>query len=262
MVRMWSKLVMKVSGKCRHLLGNNLKCSGNSWNLSGNGQNMVWNVLKWSEMAWNYLKLCHGPRLSKMVQDGLKWSMMVWNGPIWSEMVQNSLKIVQRNFETVQDGLKCFRMVQNGTKWSNVVQDPKTVKDTWNIRKNTFYIQMDWAPKARRPAAKKKRSTILPFSMVQSFFCVLFFALCSNLSIRPGGQVVSDGSRCYIPIFDVLVFIKLWVTVLAAHVCLNGAITFGEVQVAPLVYWLLFKQESKTVIEIKKCGGLKYLKDG
>ena len=43
--------------------------------------------------------------------------------------------------------------------------------------------------------------------MVQSFFCVLFFSLCSNLSIWPGRQVVPDGSRCYIPIFDGLVYL-------------------------------------------------------
>ena len=53
---------------------------------------------------------------------------------------------------------------------------------------------------------KRKRSTILPISMVQSFFCVFFFSLCSNLSMWPGGQIVPDESRCYIPIFDGVVF--------------------------------------------------------
>ena len=58
---------------------------------------------------------------------------------------------------------------------------------------------------AKAGSKKRKRSTILPFSMVQSFFFVLFFSLCSNLSIWPGRQFVPDGSRCYIPIFDGLV---------------------------------------------------------
>ena len=43
-------------------------------------------------------------------------------------------------------------------------------------------------------------------SMVQSFFCVRSFSLCSNLSMWPGIQVVPDESRCYIPIFDGLVY--------------------------------------------------------
>ena len=38
--------------------------------------------------------------------------------------------------------------------------------------------------------------------MVQSFFCVIFFSFCSNLSIWPGRQVVPYESRCYTPIFD------------------------------------------------------------
>ena len=42
--------------------------------------------------------------------------------------------------------------------------------------------------------------------MVKSYFSVLFFSLCSNLSIWPGRQFVPDGSRCYIPIFDGLVY--------------------------------------------------------
>ena len=58
---------------------------------------------------------------------------------------------------------------------------------------------------AKAGSKKRKRSTILPFSMDQSFFFVLFFSLCSNLSIWPGRQFVPDGSRCYIPIFDGLV---------------------------------------------------------
>ena len=60
---------------------------------------------------------------------------------------------------------------------------------------------------AKDSRIKRKRATILPISIVQSFFCVLFFSLCSNLSIWPGRQVVPDESRCYIPIFDGLVWI-------------------------------------------------------
>ena len=41
--------------------------------------------------------------------------------------------------------------------------------------------------------------------IIPVFFCVLFFSLCSNLSIWPSRQVVPDESRCYIPIFDGLV---------------------------------------------------------
>ena len=62
---------------------------------------------------------------------------------------------------------------------------------------------------AKAGSKKRKRSTILPFSMDQSFFFVLFFSLCSNLSIWPGRQFVPDGSRCYIPIFDGLVYTAL-----------------------------------------------------
>ena len=58
---------------------------------------------------------------------------------------------------------------------------------------------------AKAGSKEWKRSAILPFSIVQSFFFVLFFSLCSNLSIWPGRQFVPDGSRCYIPIFDGLV---------------------------------------------------------
>ena len=86
-----------------------------------------------------------------------------------------------------------------------MVQDSKTVKDAWSIG-IFFCMHTAWAPKARRPAAKKsKRSTILPISLVQFLFCVLFFSLCSNLSMWSDRQVVPDGSRCYIPIFDGLV---------------------------------------------------------
>ena len=62
---------------------------------------------------------------------------------------------------------------------------------------------------AKAGGKKRKRSTILPIFMVQFFVCVLFFSLCSNLSIWPGGQVVPDGSRCYIPIFDGFVLLFL-----------------------------------------------------
>ena len=41
--------------------------------------------------------------------------------------------------------------------------------------------------------------------IIPVFFCVLFFSLCSNLSIWPVRQVVPDEPRCYIPIFDGLV---------------------------------------------------------
>ena len=110
-------------------------------------------------------------------------------------------------------------MVHYGLKWSKMVQDSKMVKDAWSIGKNTFCKRTAWAPKARRPDGKKrKRSTILPISMVQSFFCVLFFSLCSNLSIWPGSQVVPDESRCYIPIFDGLVFVLSYLSV--STICL------------------------------------------
>ena len=62
---------------------------------------------------------------------------------------------------------------------------------------------------------KRKCSTILPISIVQSFFCVLFFSFCSNLSIWPGRQVFPYESRCYTPIFDGLVQLyhgSFWVT--------------------------------------------------
>ena len=58
---------------------------------------------------------------------------------------------------------------------------------------------------AKAGGKKRKRSTILPISMVQYFFYILFFSFCSNLSMWPGRQVVPDGSRCYSPIFDGLV---------------------------------------------------------
>ena len=115
--------------------------------------------LKWSEMSWNCLKLCHGPTLSKMIQDG----------SLWSKMFQDS-KMVKR----------CL--------------------------KHTYVLSVDGAQAGGK---KKKRPTILPISLVQSFFCVLFFSFCSNLSIWPGRQDVPDESRCYIPIFDGLVYIYL-----------------------------------------------------
>ena len=87
-----------------------------------------------------------------------------------------------------------------------MVQDSKTVKDTRNIGKK--YILRTYglsAEGAKAGSKKRKRSTILPFSIVQSFFCILILSLCSNHSLWPGRQIVPDGSQCYIHIFDGLV---------------------------------------------------------
>ena len=63
--------------------------------------------------------------------------------------------------------------------------------------------------KGAKPGARKsKRLTILLISIVKSYFSVLFFSLCSNLSIQPDRPLVPNGSRCYISIFDGLVY--LW----------------------------------------------------
>ena len=55
-------------------------------------------------MARNCLKLCHGPILSKMVQDGSMWSKMVWNGSGW------------------------FKVVQKGPRWSKIPNRQRCLK--------------------------------------------------------------------------------------------------------------------------------------
>ena len=99
-------------------------------------------------------------------------------------------------------------MVQDGLRWSKVVQVPKSQRYLRHLKKIHILHSYGLSAEGARACSKKrKRSTILPFSMDQSFFFVLFFSLCSNLSIWPGRQFVPDGSRCYIPIFDGLVAI-------------------------------------------------------
>ena len=92
-VRKWSK-ILEMAENCQEMV--------REW---------FFNDLNWSEMGWNCLKLCHGPILSKMiqdgslwskmVQDGLKWSMMAWNGPIWSETDQDGPRF--------QNGQRCLK---------------------------------------------------------------------------------------------------------------------------------------------------------
>ena len=89
-------------------------------------------------------------------------------------------------------------------EWSKIIRKwSKTVRK-WSkmVILHTCGLSARGAKDSR---IKRKRATILPISIVQSFFCVLFFSLCSNLSIWPVRQVVPDESRCYIPIFDGLV---------------------------------------------------------
>ena len=123
---------------------------------------------------------------SEMVWDGLKLHKPIWNGPRWSEIVQ--------------DGLKWYKMVQGGPRFQN---SQRYMKHWGKYILHTYGLS---AGGAKACSKKRKRSTILPFCMVQSFFCVLFFFLYPNLSVWPGRQVVPDGSRCYIPIFDGLVY--------------------------------------------------------
>ena len=115
-----------------------------------------------------------------------KWSGNVrkWSGNVrkWSKMVRKWSKMIR----------KWSKMVR---KWSKMV-----ILHTCGLS----------AKGAKDSRIKRKRATILPISIVQSFFCVLFFSLCSNLSIWPVRQVVPDESRCYIPIFDGLVFIEIF----------------------------------------------------
>ena len=85
-----------------------------------------------------------------------------------------------------------------------MVQDGSTFQNGQRCLKHwKKYMMQTYGLSAE--GAKAGGKTILPISMVQSFFCVLFFSLCSNLSMWPGGQIVPDESRCYIPIFDGLV---------------------------------------------------------
>ena len=104
---------------------------------------------------------------------------------------------------------KCQEMVINFKTWSEMVRISSKIYNNKKIKeKYILYTSSLSAEGAKAGSKKRKRSTILPFSMDQSFFFVLFFSLCSNLSIWPGRQFVPDGSRCYIPIFDGLVFLR------------------------------------------------------
>ena len=87
------------------------------------------------------------------------------------------------------------KMSRNGLKLTNTQKEGKYFLYTSSLS----------AEGAKAGSKKRKRSTILLISMVQSFFCVLFFSFCSNLSIWPRKQVVPYESRCYTPIFDGLV---------------------------------------------------------
>ena len=103
---------------------------------------------------------------------------------------------------------KCQEMVR---KWSEIIRImSKIVKHTKKREEYILYTSSLSAEGAKACSKKRKRSTILPISMVQSFFCVLFFSFCSNLSIWPGRQVVPYESRCYTPIFDGLVGSSSW----------------------------------------------------
>ena len=140
----------------------------------------------------NDLRYWKWPKIArKWSGNGLKWSELVWNGLKLSEIVPWS--------NIVQDDPRWFIMVQDGPRFQNGQRCLK------HWKKYTLHTYGPSAEGAKAGGEKKKRSTILPISLVQSFFCVLFFSLCSNLSIWPGRQVVPDESRCYIPIYDGLV---------------------------------------------------------
>ena len=111
---------------------------------------------------------------------------MVWDSPMWSEMVQDSLKL----YKAIWNGPRWSEMVQDGLKWSKVVQVPKTVKDTWDIlKKYTFCIHTAWAPKARRLAAKKGNAQPSSPFLWFNLFSLFFSFLC--VQIFPYGQVDS-----------------------------------------------------------------------
>ena len=116
------------------------------------------------------------------------------------EMAGNGQEMSGNGQELVR---KCQEMVR---KWSEIIRImSKIVKHTKKREEYILYTSSLSAEGAKACSKKRKRSTILPISMVQSFFCVLFFSFCSNLSIWPGRQVVPYESRCYTPIFDGLV---------------------------------------------------------
>ena len=87
-------------------------------------------------------------------------------------------------------------------QWSKIPKRSKMLEALEKI--HLAYVRPERQRREGR-RQKRRRSNILPISMVQLFFCVLFFSLCTNLSTWPGRQVVPIGSRCYIPIFDGLV---------------------------------------------------------
>ena len=155
----------------------------------GNGPICSWNVKKWKclEMArkWsNMVRKCSGnvrkwskmvKEWSKMVQDGLWWYNMVWNGPKWLEIEQG--------------GLKWLRMVLNGSVWSKMVQKGQRwskIKKLWKMLEalNFFLNAYGLSAKGAKAGGKKRNCPIIfTISLVQFLFCVIFFTLCSNLSI-------------------------------------------------------------------------------
>ena len=89
-------------------------------------------------MALNSLKLCHSPRFSKMVQDGLK---------LYKAVFQDGLRF--------RNGKRCLK----------------------HRKKYILHMYGQSAEGAKAGGKKRKRSTILPISIVQSFFYVIFFSL-------------------------------------------------------------------------------------
>ena len=158
---------------------------------------MVWIGNESVRKMWASVRKCF--KILEMAENcqemAREWSEMIWTGLKWAEIVPWS--------NIVQDDPRWFTMVQDGPRFQNGQRCLK------HWKKYTLHTYCLSAKGAKAGGRKKKRSTILPISLVQSFFCVLFFSLCSNLSIWPGSQVVPDESRCYIPIFDGLVNLKL-----------------------------------------------------
>ena len=95
-------------------------------------------------------------------------------------------------------------------KWSEIIRILSKIEKQTKKEGNIYFLHVQ-AECLRREGWQQKKETLNhpPHFYGSTFFCVLFFSYCSNLSIWPGRQAVPYGKQCYTPIFDGLVSNKL-----------------------------------------------------
>ena len=173
----WSGNSQEMVRKCLVIFRKCQEMSENGLKWSGNGPGWPWNIQQVSETGprWSGNGPSQSGNVLKMSRNSLIWKY----GPLWSLNVK---------------------------KWSEMIRILS--KTTTKKRgKYILYTSSLSVEGAKAGSKKRKRSTILeeasPFLWLNLYS--VFFSFSSNLSIWPGRQVVSYGSRCYTHIFDGLV---------------------------------------------------------